>query len=151
MTCCSGHFPFENIAHIDLVPFATVNKWGKLDKKVQNNLLNISIDSIGRIIKHTPVRLMILNGQAVVRQLLNISDVELVKKHEPLWDLKRGRINDVKGYSYYGKLSTLGGIQLEKKILVLGFNHNLQSSFGVTKEVHNEIKNWIQKMTTNAN
>jgi hypothetical protein len=35
------------------------------------------------------------------------------------------------------------GIDLERELLVLGFNHNIQSSFGMTTEVTTAIRHWI--------
>ncbi len=45
--------------------------------------------------------------------------------------------------AYSGMVSTLAGMSLDREVLVLGFNHNIQSSYGVTNEVVDRIGNWI--------
>jgi hypothetical protein len=42
-------------------------------------------------------------------------------------------------------VDTLSGISLGSPLRVLGFNHNLQSSFGVTNKVIHAIRNWITR------
>ena len=45
--------------------------------------------------------------------------------------------------AYRGVVTALSGFPLGHKLLVLGYNHNLQSSFGVTNEVVDGIRRWI--------
>jgi hypothetical protein len=47
-------------------------------------------------------------------------------------------------------VDTLSGIQLEREILILAFNHNLQSSFGVTRDVILAIRSWIAQAASEA-
>ena len=47
------------------------------------------------------------------------------------------------GFAYKGVVDTLSGIMLGHEVLVLGFNHNLQSSFGVTTNLIHKIRTWI--------
>lgn len=63
----------------------------------------------------------------------------------PSWTLPRSNDSGVKGVSYIGVLKEVAGIKLNNEILVLGFNHNIQSSFGVTKEVKTAIKTWVAR------
>ena len=49
------------------------------------------------------------------------------------------------GFAYEGIVNDLSGMQLDREILVLGFNHNIQSSFGVTKHVIEAIRRWIAR------
>jgi hypothetical protein len=44
----------------------------------------------------------------------------------------------------------LSGIRLAEEILVLGYNHNLQSSFGVTNTVIFAIRDWITDAVNEA-
>jgi len=57
----------------------------------------------------------------------------------------------VAGVAYHGITNTLSGIPLGRDLLVLGFNHNLQSSFGVTSKVLREIRHWIANMVLEVN
>ena len=59
------------------------------------------------------------------------------------WTLPRRNNEGVSGYSYYGIIKNVGNVKLKRKIYVLGYNHNIQSSFGVTNEVQNSIRIWI--------
>lgn len=63
------------------------------------------------------------------------------------WDLKRNNIASVKGFSYQGVINRISDVSLDNPILVLGFNHNIQSSYGVTSKVRASIRDWIAKQT----
>lgn len=59
------------------------------------------------------------------------------------WSLSRTTQSEVIGYSYKGGVLELCGIPLDRTMLVLGFNHNIQSSFGMTTKVTIAIQKWI--------
>ena len=42
-------------------------------------------------------------------------------------------------------IDTLAGYQLGRDLLVLGFNHNLQSSYGVTTTALAAIREWVAR------
>jgi hypothetical protein len=44
----------------------------------------------------------------------------------------------------------LSGVQLGREVLVLGFNHNIQSSFGVTTRVRAAIRQWVARTVHEA-
>lgn len=147
-TSLSYYFPSMEACHLDLVPYATSIKWGNLSTSQKTRLLNNYGDFLGRIIKMSEnLTVLVLNGKTVIDNLQKISDVSFIVNEEPRWNLPRENTNDIKGYSYEGHLSKIGGIELGKKILALGFNHNIQSSFGVTSTVQQEIRNWISEKT----
>jgi len=79
----------------------------------------------------------------VVAQFENLSGTRLSMEEIPSWALPRRSGADVPGRGYIGELDSLGDARLDHRILVLGFNHNLQSSFGVTTEVIESIRNWV--------
>jgi hypothetical protein len=83
-----------------------------------------------------------LNGQTVVENFEKISATKLERRKMSSWELPRRSVN-VQGYSYFGRVNSIGGIKLRKKIMVLGYNHNIQSSFGVTTKVLSSIRSWI--------
>ena len=76
--------------------------------------------------------------------------VTLERQEMPAWSLPRNPKPCVIGLAYWGLVGTLSGIKLSREILVLGYNHNLQSSFGVTNEVILAIRNWITKAVDQA-
>jgi len=59
------------------------------------------------------------------------------------WTLKRDVGPGVAGIAYTGVVRAVGGTRLRRDIHVLGFNHNIQSSFGVTTQVTEAIRDWI--------
>ena len=63
----------------------------------------------------------------------------------PQWALPRREQSDVAGIAYKGIVQEVSGIRLRRELLVLGFNHNIQSSFGVTTQVRDAIRRWITR------
>ena len=129
--------------HLDLIPYATACKWTELTSQQRTLLLDLTGDTLGLLLKDSPVRLLILNGQTVIDNLQRISGVNLEKDTNPDWMLPRKTGRGVKGFSYRGSISEVAGIRLNRKIHILGFNHNIQSSFGVTTQVKVAIRNWV--------
>lgn len=140
----SYYFPFCNACHLDLVPFATSVKWGYLSKKEQTQLLQVSQKYFAHILKWSRIHTIILNGRSVVDGLQVISGVLFKETQMPLWNLPRQNGQEVLGYAYEGFIDKIGPIALNKEIKVLGYNHNIQSSFGVTSQVQSEIRKWIK-------
>lgn len=135
---------FANACHLDLIPFATCKKWSSLDKSNRDFLLRELSPSLGEIIKNSNIELIILNGKSVIDNFKKISDISLSEHKEPSFDLHRHGGNDVLGYEYTGFFRTISGIDIGRKVYIYGFNHNLQSSFGVSNTVRNNIKNRLK-------
>jgi len=133
--------------HLDLIPYATACKWTELTWQQRSSLLTIAGDTLALLLRDSPVHTLILNGNAVVQQFQDIANVKLEKEEMPTWSLPRQTKPHVTGIAYRGVVDTLSGISLGHGILVLGYNHNLQSSFGVTTEVVNAIRDWIAQET----
>lgn len=129
--------------HLDLVPYATHIKWANLTTLQKSTLLEVSGGALGEILKASPITTIILNGRTVVESLARISDVKFETKNIPEWHLPRSNGKFVPGISYTGVIRTISGIDLGRSIMVLGFNHNIQSSFGVTTQVRTSIQKWI--------
>jgi hypothetical protein len=144
-TSMSYYFPSGEACHLDLIPYATASKWTDLKLEQKELLFQLSGDTLGLILKHSPIQILVLNGQTVVDNLEKITKIEFKKKHMPSWTLPRKLTEGVAGYSYTGVINNIGGIKLKQEIMVLGYNHNIQSSFGVTSEVQKAIRNWVSK------
>lgn len=142
-TNTSYYFPSSKACHLDLIPYATSCKWTDLTSYQRSLLLEITGDTLGLLLQHSPVELIILNGQAVVDNFQKVSGITFEKVEMPEWKLPRKSTDGVMGYAYKGMITNLGGIDLKRNIMVLGYNHNIQSSFGVTKTVLTSIRNWI--------
>ena len=130
--------------HLDLVPFATQVKWSDLEQRVRRVLIKTCGDILGMVLRESTIRVIILNGRSVVDGFSEISDCSLQPEHAPAWDLHRAGGPNVRGIAYKGLIDTVGEIYLESPILVLGYNHNLQSSFGVTNKAIHSIRAWVE-------
>lgn len=132
--------------HIDLVPFATSRKWATLGHRERENLLLASSEEMKSIIAASNIRVLILNGATVVDRMSSLYKIEWEVELKDDWNLARKSGYDVQGKSFRTILKIERG-RMSRDILVLGFNHNIQSSFGVTSRVINSIRDWI---TTSA-
>lgn len=130
-------------AHLDLVPYATHVKWGALRTDQQRALLHCAQDLLAALLRDSPVQLLVLNGASVVRQFEAVTKVELTRLRKPAWDLNRQGSVGVRGIAYTGTVDHLGDVDLGRSIVVAGFNHNLQSSFGVTTRALHAVARWV--------
>jgi hypothetical protein len=147
MTSCGVSY-YSNLfpsCHLDLVPFATWDKWGTLPIGSKRLLLESSTSTISRLVRDSQVRTLILNGQSVIRHFQKLVPDTLEKATMPEWELSRSRGGNVPGFAYRATVNQIGDIDLRREVLVLGYNHNLQSSFGVTKEVMRNIGRWLSQ------
>ena len=131
--------------HLDLIPYATVRKWTELTKQQRSLLLSLAGDTLGTILRDSPVRILILNGSSVVKSFQSIAGSYLQAEEIPAWSLGRQSRRNVMGVAYTGVVDSLSGVKLDRDLKVLGFNHNLQSSFGVSMEVIFAIREWIAR------
>ena len=129
--------------HLDLVPYATFEKWGALSSNKKSMLVRTSVDPLISILKSTKIRLIILNGKSVVDYFELVSGVKLNQKIEPSFKLLRKSGKHVNGISYKGAFKELLGIDVGREVRVVGYNHNIQSSFGVTNLVRDSIKSYV--------
>lgn len=134
---------FSKACHLDLVPYATGCKWVELTSGQRAALLNSAGDALGLLLRDSPVEVLILNGQSVIENLQLIGNCSFDKKAVPGWTLPRRESDGVKGYAYKGGLSKISGVDLGRQISILGYSHNIQSSFGVTTQVKTAIQEWI--------
>ena len=146
----SYYDPSSKACHIDLIPYATATKWVALNPGQRAALLDLSGDTLGLLLRSSPVRVITLNGSSVVGHFEVITGVRLARRRMSAWSLPRSSGRSVSGFSYTGLVDTISGISLGHKLLVLGFNHNLQSSYGVTGEVVQAIREWIRQAAAEA-
>jgi hypothetical protein len=130
-------------SHLDLIPYATSKKWSSLTWTERKTLLVASGNTIARILSESPVRLLVLNGASVVSLFQSIAGIQLKRTGMPSWTLCSDSDRPVFGYAYRGTIEALDGVSLKRKMLVVGFNHNIQSSFGVKKEIIESLRRWI--------
>lgn len=131
--------------HLDLIPFATYEKWTNLSSKQKRTLLDSSKAHLIETLKNTNIELLILNGRSVVDAFQALTDAKVSSREMASWALPRTKGGNIKGYAYEAKVSKISGHTLNKVVNVIGFNHNIQSSFGVTKQVKKAIRDWISR------
>ncbi|WP_345215536.1 hypothetical protein [Georgenia halophila] len=134
-----SYYTGRRSAHLDLVAYATGTKWGALPPSLRSRLIARGRNTLAEIIRDSPVEVLVLNGRSVVNEFVVSSQVDLSATPVPGWTLPRAAGPGVGGVRYSGTLTSLGGIEFDRPVRVVGFNHNLQSSFGVTKSVVRQI------------
>ncbi len=134
---------FFPACHLDLVPFATSNKWSSLSLQQRNELLAIGIPTLSCLLQYSCIRILILNGVSVVKNFEQLAGVKLSCQEMPDWVLNRENGKCIKGYAYKGRIKSISDSPLNKEILILGYSHNIQSSYGITTKVIRSIRNWI--------
>ena len=135
----SYYAPRSDACHLDVVPWATSNKWGTLSATARKQLVERAARALIEMIAASPLKMLILNGQEVVRQFETLLGRQLYRYQVSDWDLPRRSGRAVPGQGYYERISSLAGISLGSRAVVIGYDHNLQSSFGVTATVRDSI------------
>lgn len=142
----ASYYDSPNTAcHFDLIPYATLRKWSELTSQQQSTLLRTAGNTLGLMVRDSTVELLVLNGHAVVRQVESLCSLRFKSEAVPSWDLPRKATDNVEGIAFRGTIDTLAGIHLGREVEILGFNHNLQGSFGVTNTVISAIRDWISQ------
>ena len=142
----SFYDPVGNACHLDLIPYATMRRWAELSPPQRSSLASAAGNTLGLLLRDSPVRTLILNGSSVVRLFQTMAGARLEHQEMPAWVLPR-QSGGVAGIAYWGVIETLFDVYFDHELLVLGFNHNLQSSFGVTKEVVTAIGAWVAEVS----
>ena len=133
----------RSACHLDLVPFATSIKWSLLPTHYRRALTDHGRTTMAEFIRDSPIEVLVLNGRSVVSEFESFAGDTLGVEDAPEWSLKRDGGKDVPGLLYSGEFSALGTVELERPIRVIGYNHNLQSSFGVTSNAIRAIGDYL--------
>ncbi len=139
----SYYSPSSKACHLDLVPYATKCKWSCLRAAQQRSLTAAAGDTLGLLLRESPVRILILHGAGVVRGFQKVASTRLAVQEMPSWSLQRQPGRDVMGLAYKRLTETVSGIDLGRKILVLGFNHNIPGRYGPSNTVVDAIRDWV--------
>ncbi|MFC1705906.1 hypothetical protein ACFL59_03675 [Planctomycetota bacterium] len=129
--------------HLDVVPYATLSKWSLLTGAQRRHLLRVSNSVLGILLRQSPIRVVVLNGRAVAELFEAVAQVRLKRSEIPTWALPRRSGRDIMGVAFEGVVDVVAGVRLYRAVHVFGFNHNIQSSFGVTRQVMMRIGDWI--------
>jgi hypothetical protein len=138
----------SSACHVDLVPYATEPRWTGLKPKQRALLLHLAGATFATLLRDSPIEVVVLNGRSVIEEFERVAGLRLDTFEMPAWTLPRRSRAGVGGSARLGLADAIGAISLRRPVLILGFNHNLQSSFGVTREVVASIREWITKAIT---
>lgn len=116
--------------HLDLVQWATDPVWGKLEPDEKEALLRADIPFLRSQLAQEGIRLLLLNGAGIMRAYGNHFGGHLQKSEF----LDGGRIEMFSG-------------QPTSKLRVVGWNINLQSSFGVSNVEITAIGQRVAQLT----
>ena len=136
--------------HLDLIPFATTNKWTDLSLRAKKALMDAAGGSLLRLLEHSQLKILVLNGAAVVKHIQALMNIRLEQRPMGTWALPRRSGNSIPGVAFHGQLTITTRAKTTKDLLVVGYNHNIQSSFGVTSKVRQAIRAWIADQTSGA-
>ena len=138
------------MCHLDLVPFATLEKWSYLPPSYRRALVDQGREAMAEFIRDSPLEFLILNGRSVVTEFEAFARVELDSFVRSDWSLPRRDGSQVDGVLYTGVISNLGTIEFERPVHIIGYNHNLQSSFGVTSAAMRAIGEYVGERIASA-
>lgn len=136
--------------HLDLIPYATACKWTELTAQQRSSLMALAGNTLALLLRDSQVRLLVINGSSVAEHLEHIAGTRLERRPMRHWSLPRQSRKDVTGFAYRGAVRALSGVPLGREVLVLGFNHNIQSTFGVTTLVRAAIRQWVARTAHEA-
>lgn len=126
LTACGASYYDGSACHLDLVQWATDPTWGNLKPTdVRAELIAGDAQFLAQQIQNENLKLLLVNGSAVIRQLTR-TIVEDLEEVEPLV-----------GYAHQDTRMFVGSAF--GRVRVVGWSTNLQSSFGVTKELRDEL------------
>lgn len=139
-----SYYGDNKACHLDLVPYATYDKWGSLSKLNRKNLLEISRLFFIDMLFESNIEMLVLNGRSVVDEFQKLTQCKLNAQQINVWNLSRSSGSNVPGCMYTGEMKLIISRDLNRTIKVFGFNHNIQSSFGITKEVVHSISQEVE-------
>lgn len=121
-TCC----------HLDLVQWATSNKWRDVLPSNQSILLNLDYPFLIHQLDNQDIGLLLINGNGVFQTI--IEKGEIIDPRNMIIVCGNDTCQMNKFLLNTGK----------KKIRCMSWSKNLQSSYGLTNNMRNEIGNWVK-------
>jgi len=146
-----SYYSGARACHLDLVAFATRSKWGTLERDAQRAFVSQGRRALAEMIRDSPIQVLVLNGRSVLRVFEEFANAELVASEVPEWTLPRSNGKGVVGLAYSGVITSIAEIELDREVKIFGYNHNLQSSFGVTTEVMRSIGQQVGGAVASSN
>jgi hypothetical protein len=115
--------------HLDLVQRATNPRWGRLDEKIKQALLQEGLPHLNKQLTLENVKLVVMLGRQVIRQ---VETIGLARIH-CAGSIRLGN----RTYEHYA--GERDGVRF------LGWTVNIQSNYGVTSEFKSRLARWLQE------
>lgn len=122
---CNASYYEGTACHLDLVQWATDPTWGGLSKEIRLRLIESDIPFLMEQLANENIGILLVNGAGVIDQLKEYTDAKL------------DEVDRIVGYANVDSRLLVGTIL--GRIKIVGSSTNIQSSFGVTRELRNEI------------
>jgi hypothetical protein len=122
----------RSACHLDLVQWATDPTWRRLPRSAREQLLEADGAFLLQQLRNEHIRLLLVNGMTPVRQLERLASLTLVEQHR------------LSACSYQPTRLFVGNVF--DRILVVGWSTNLQSSFGVTNVVREQLADRVAEI-----
>jgi hypothetical protein len=127
LQACGASYYDATACHLDLVQWATDPTWAKLPLAVRGKLITEDASFLNSQLENEGIRLLLINGSGVWLQLRAAMGGKLDLEHD----------ETIEGLSY--QATRLDSGRLLGRICVIAWSTNLQSSFGVTSKLKEEI------------
>jgi hypothetical protein len=122
----NSYYDDSSACHLDLVQWATDPTWSRLKPPhIRAQLLGSDGPFLLQQLRNEQIKLLLVNGMGVIRRLQKLALMNFREK-SPL------------SIRAYQKLRLFVGTLFDR-VRVVGWSTNLQSSFGVTNELRNEL------------
>lgn len=132
LASCNASYYDGTSCHLDLVQWATDPIWRSLERKTQDELLASDVSFLIEQLETENIQLLLLNGASVIDQFLARTDASLYEV-DRITNLGR-----IKPKLWVGE--TLQNIK------VVGWSTNIQSTWGLTRDLRNEIANRVRML-----
>ena len=133
--------------HLSLLPYAlSPNRNRALpDQETQRLLSECGGPVLAHVVRDAPIRLLILNGSAVVSSFERLAETGLAETERADWTLPGASELRRPGYAYRGIAERIAGVALPRPVLVIGFSHSLLSRY-MDDRVRSAISQWVGQM-----
>ena len=106
---------------------------------------NAAAPALAHVVRDAPIRLLILNGSAVVSSFERLAETGLAETERTDWTLPGASELRRPGYAYRGLVERIAGVALPRPVMVIGFSHSLLSRY-MDDRVRSAISQWVGQM-----
>lgn len=130
---CGASYYNGSACHLDLVQWATDPTWGNLQPaSLRKRLLTADTPFLIEQLRRESIRLLLVNGRGVVRQLSRTIAFDLEE------------VESIVGLGYQDTRLFVGTVF--ERVRVVAWSTNVQSSFGVTAELRFELADKVRQL-----